>query len=432
MPANIVASGTYTLEIDTGAPVRGFRLDDALRGVLDGTTYVLDGLTDFADVTDSTTSINVARGRENTSDAFPAGILTFRLDDTAAGGVFNPFANDGPYYDPSNDEPGIAPNRVVNLYRDTELLFTGRIIDYAYNFGLSGDDTVSVTAADDFYRLAQTTTDEVHIDQELSGSRVETVLDLATVNYPTGAARDIATGTVELAGHSGGGGGGHEADLAVGDNVLDYLRQVQEAEQGRLFVSRDGVLTFQNRIGVTLSSPLATFADDGTGYPYRSLNIDFESDKIVNLAYVTTINNKSGSAQDTDSQTKYFVQARAALNTLLNTDADATALAEYLLNPEPEATFNAVSVAFSDLTPAQRDTLATADIGDTIAISKTFVNGESVTTLTQELAIEGIRHELAVRAGHLITFYTSPTTIVFELILDDPTYGVLDANNALG
>lgn len=432
MPANIVASGTYTLEIDTGDLVRSFTLDDATKGKLDNTTFVLDGATGFADVTESVTFMSVARGRENISDAFPAGILTFRLDDTAAGGVFNPFANQGPYYDPTNDEPGLAPNRAVNLYRESELLFTGRVIDYNYDFGLSGDDSVSVIAADDFYRLAQTTTDDVHIDQELSGSRVETVLDLSTVDYPTGAARDIATGTVELAGHSGGGGGGHEADLSVGDNVLDYLRQVQEAEQGRLFISRDGVLTFQNRIGATLSSPIATFTDDGTGYPYRGVMIDFESDKIVNLVFVTTINNKSGTAQDAASQTKYFVQARAALNTLLNTDADAQDLADYLLAPEPEPTFNAVSVAFADLTDGQRDTLAAADIGDTIAISKTFVNGATVTTLTQELAIEGIRHELTVRAGHALTFYTSPTTIVFELLLDDATYGTLDGSNVLG
>jgi hypothetical protein len=31
-----------------------------------------------------------------------------------------------------------------------------------------------------------------------------------------------------------------------------------------------------------------------------------------------------------------------------------------------------------------------------------------------------------------VQLYTSQTTIVFELILDDPTYGVLDALNVLG
>ena len=34
--------------------------------------------------------------------------------------------------------------------------------------------------------------------------------------------------------------------------------------------------------------------------------------------------------------------------------------------------------------------------------------------------------------GHTITYYTAPTTIVYELILDDAIYGVLDAQNVLG
>ena len=432
MPATIVASGTYTLEIDTGTPIRAFTLDNATRGVLDGTEYVLDGVSDYADVTEYVTRLSVTRGRENIDDQFATGIMSFLLDDTAAAGVFNPFANDSPYYDPANDEPGLAPNRVARLYRGSDLLFVGRIIDYTYNFGLSGDDTISVQCADDMYLLAQTVLDDNTISQELSGTRVEYILDLPEVNYPGGAARNISAGTVTLAGHSGGGGGGHVADTALGDNVLDYLQRVRQAEQGRLFVGRDGVLNFQNRIGATLSAKIADFRDDGTEYPYQNVKIDFESDKIVNLVYVTTINDRSGSAADTASQTKYFVQSRALTDTFLNTDADAETLAEYLLNGEPEPTFNAVTVGFPQLTDAQRDTLATADIGDTIAITKTFVNGATTTTLTQELAIEGLRHELTVRGGQQTTFYTSPTTIVYELILDDATYGTLDGSNVLG
>ena len=70
MTATIVQSGDYTLEIDTGAPVRAFRLDDAVRGVLDGTTFVLDGLTDFADVTDGARNIQINRGRRDINDQF--------------------------------------------------------------------------------------------------------------------------------------------------------------------------------------------------------------------------------------------------------------------------------------------------------------------------------------------------------------------------
>ena len=425
MTATIVQSGDYTLEIDTGAPVRGFRLDDATRGVLDGTTFVLDGVTDFADVTDGARSIRVRRGRRDIADQFGAGSMSFVLDDTAAGGVFNPFATDSPYYDPSNQKPGIAPMRLVRLYREAELLFVGRITDFDYDFGLDGDDSVTVTASDDFYLLAQTVTDDHTTSKELTGARIEDILDLTEVNYPTGAARSIATGTVEV-----GGGGDYNVDL--GQNVLDYLRLVNEAEQGRLFIDREGVLVFENRIGPTLSAPVADFHDDGTNYPYRGVDISFGADKVVNLVYVQTINNKTATAQNTASQSEYFVQSRAITASLLDTTADAQDLADYLLNPQPEATFTAVEVAFAQLSDAQRDVVATIDVGDTITVEKTFLNGGVETQLSQELAVEGVEHYIDYLGGHVARFYTSPTDVVYQLILDDGTYGVLDALNALG
>jgi hypothetical protein len=421
----VVQSGDYTLEIDTGAPVRGFRLDDAVRGVLDGTEFVLDGLTDFADVTDGARSIRIKRGRRDIADQFSAGSMSFVLDDTAAGGVFNPFATDSPYYDPTNDKPGLAPMRLVRLYRESELLFVGRITDFDYDFGLDGDDSVTVTASDDFYLLAQTVTDDHTTSKELSGARIEDILDLTEVNYPTGAARSIATGTVEV-----GGGGDYNVDL--GQNVLDYLRLVNEAEQGRLFINREGVLVFENRIGATLSAPVADFHDDGTNYPYRGVDISFGADKVVNLVFVQTINNKNKTASDAASQAEYFVQSRAITASLLDTDADAQDLADYLLNPEPEATFTAIEVAFAQLSDAQRDVVATIDVGDTITIEKSFLNGGVETELAQELAVEGVEHYIDYLGGHVARFYTSPTTIVYELILDDATYGVLDALNVLG
>ena len=351
--------------------------------------------------------------------------MTFLLDDTAAGGVFNPFASDSPYYDPDNVKPGLAPMRLVRLYREAELLFVGRIIDYDYNFGLDGDDTVSVTCADDFYLLAQTVTDTTSLSKEFTGARISAVLDLPEVDYPSGAARSIATGTVEI-----GGGGGY--NLELGQIVLDYLQLVNNAEQGRLFIDREGVLVFENRVGATLSSPVANFHDDGTQYPYRNVDISFGADKVVNLVYVSTINNKSASASNAASQAEYFIQSIAVTGSLLESDTAVQDLADYLLSPQPEATFTAIEVAFSQMTDAQRDVVATIDVGDTISIQKQFINGASLSDISQELAVEGVEHYIDTSGGHVARFYTSPTTIVYQMILDDPVYGVLDALNALG
>jgi hypothetical protein len=77
--------------------------------------------------------------------------------------------------------------------------------------------------------------------------------------------------------------------------------------------------------------------------------------------------------------------------------------------------------------------LAKADIGDTITVEKTFItSGTTTTELAQELAIEGIEHRIDVSRGHSVSYWTSPTTIVYQLVLDDAIYGILNAGNVLG
>jgi hypothetical protein len=80
------------------------------------------------------------------------------------------------------------------------------------------------------------------------------------------------------------------------------------------------------------------------------------------------------------------------------------------------------------LTTAQKETLALVDIGDTITITNTITGGE----VAQELSVEGIEISVNVNSGHRVTFYTANTVIVYELILDDPIYGTINTDNALG
>jgi precorrin-3B methylase len=126
------------------------------------------------------------------------------------------------------------------------------------------------------------------------------------------------------------------------------------------------------------------------------------------------------------------VQTYSITNSLLHNDSAALDLAVYLLDPEPEARYTSLATSFALLTSAQRDTVAVIDIGDTITIEKSFVSGVTTTELAQELAVEGIEMTISVNTGHSVTYYTSPTTIVYELILDDPTFGIINADNALG
>jgi hypothetical protein len=428
MPGStITQAGNYSLFIDTGFNVNAFVLDDYLKGVLDNTTFVLDGTDDYANVTNSTTQVSIRRGRRDQGDQFVAGTMTFTIFDVD--GIFNPFDDTGPYYNTPEALPGLAPLRQVYFVRydasnNPEYLFRGRVVNYDYNFNLGGLDTVTVYCSDDFYLLGQTYMDELNVTVQTSGQRITTVLDLPEVDYPTGAARNINAGTVDL---------GHNAAFTVpaGTNALNYLTQInQTAEFGRLFMSRDGVLTFTPRVSQTLSGSVADFHDDGTGIPYDGLGITFEADAVTNRVYIENLDGHSATANDLTSQAAFFVQTNSITNSLLD-DSEVSDAATYLLNGTPEPRYNSVETVLGALTTAQRDTVAIVDINDTITIQKTFITGQTTTVLAQELGVEGVEHEITLD-GHRVRLFTTPTVIVYELILDNAEFGIIDALNVLG
>jgi hypothetical protein len=115
-------------------------------------------------------------------------------------------------------------------------------------------------------------------------------------------------------------------------------------------------------------------------------------------------------------------------DSLLHNNTAAADLADYLLVGEPDATFTGVQTDYLMLTTPQRETLALVDIGDTITITNTIAGGE----VAQELSVEGVEHRIDFVTGHRVTYYTAPTVIVYQLILDDPVYGTLDELNVLG
>jgi hypothetical protein len=426
----VIDSGNYDLQIATGFQQNAFTLDDATKGLLDNTQYVLDGDGEFASVMDGCIGISVKRGRRDIGDQFSAGTMSFTLNDTLAGGVFNPFDTNSPYYDTAQAQPGLAPMREVRLIRydstnTAHYLFRGYVVNYDYNFALGGIDTVTVYCADQFYLLAQTYLDEFNPSAELSGARISTVLNLPEVDFPL-ADRNIATGTVDL---------GHDSAYTVpaGTNVLQYISQINStAEFGRLFMSAEGQLTFQNRIGNSLSGSVADFHDDGTNIPYNGVGISFEADAVVNRTVVTGLNGTSAIDEDLTSIATYFIQTNSITNSLLHEAGQIAAAANYLLNPDPEARYTSVETDFLMLTAAQRDTVANIEIGQTITVEKTFSSGAGTSELAQELSVEGIEHNISVASGHSILLSTAPTTIVYELILDNATYGTLDELNALG
>ena len=416
MASTVVQSGQYTLKMDTGWNSNTFLLNDPVKGILDNTTYLLGPNTNqFADITQYVTNIFYMRGRRKTDYQFGAGVMQFTMRDET--GILGPYDSTSPYYNPNNNQPGLAPMRAVVLLRENQELFTGVVTSYSYDFQLAGPNIVNVQCSDEFYRLAQTQLNEWNVTDQTSGARITSALALPEVNY--NGSTSIVTGTVNL---------GHDSSYTVpqGTNTLSYLQQINQAEQGRLFVANDGTITFQQRIGNSLAAPTISFKDDGTGAKYDTVEVEFDADNVVNRVYVKGLNGNNATVEDATSIAQYFTQSLTISDSLLHEQTAINNLATYLLESDPAPRYTSISTWMGLLTETQRDLTAALDIGDTISVHKQIPGLGS--TVNSDLAIEGIQGVIDVNRGHRLTFFTTPTIILYDLILDDAIYGRVDYN----
>lgn len=415
MPANIITGGTLTVELDVGFG-DGFVLDDSQQGILDGTTFVLDGVDQFAEI--DVVSVNIERGKKRVLDSIAPGRATIVARDTTR--AFDPYNEASVYWDEFDDTPGLSPLRQIRITRNSTAIFRGRVVDFTYDYvGPKAIPQVTIIAADDLFILSNSFLNAFTPSAELSSARVSTILDRTEVGW-SASLRDITTGTTTLGNYA----------IAEGTNALDYLRKIDAAERGRIFVrASDGDLVFQPRIGNTLSAPSVTFADDGTNTPYREVFVDFTVDSVLNRVTVQRTGGTAQTATDAPSIALYFTQAETITDSLLSTDAQALTLANYLLEGSPEPRFSGVETFFGSLTTLQKNAVAAVEIGETIAVTRTFTSGSPL-TVTEELSVEGISHRVDLR-GETVVFYTAPTDIVYALLLDNAVFGKLDSTNVL-
>jgi hypothetical protein len=410
MPVNIITGGTLTVELDVGF-INGFILDDSIQGVLD-VKGVLDGEDEFAEI--DVQSVDFFRGKRTVLDAIQPGRCTIIAQDPNR--AFDPYNEASIYYDEADDTPGLSPLRQIRITRDTDVIFRGRVVNFSYDYvGPQRLPLVTIIAADDLFLLSNAQLSAFTPSAELSSARLTTILDRTEVDWPAGA-RDISTGSTTLGNYP----------IAEGTNALQYLRNIDSAERGRIFVrASDGDLVFESRIGITLAAATVTFADDGTDTPYREVFVDFTVESVLNRVTVERDGGTAQTATDPASIALYFTQAETISNSLLSSDGQALTLANYLIDGDPEPRFSGVETFFGSLTSGQQEDVAQIDIGDTISVTRTFTTGSPL-TVTEELSVEGLHHRIDLR-GETMTFYTAPTLVARLFTLDDAIAGELDA-----
>lgn len=262
MAETILNCGTYEVWLDPGFKINRFTLDQSTLGGTD----VLDGNIDYYDVTEFVVSLRISRGRQSVRDGMEAGTASISIQDT--NGDFTVVNQNSPYWNPDEDRLGFQPTRRVRIVRNGELLFNGQIVEYQQDLTLDNKSYVTIRASDDLLRLQNVTIAQHTPTEQLSGARIAAILDRPEVNLFVGAGqRNIAAGLAPL--------GAYPVEEAV--SVRDYFNRIQTAEQGRIFVSRSGVLTAQQRAGrAKLGSP-KQFSDVGDGgVPFTNIMLRYQ------------------------------------------------------------------------------------------------------------------------------------------------------------
>jgi hypothetical protein len=259
----LAALGAYKVELDAGFIRNQFILGSSLLGGEDR----LGGTTSFFDVTEYVTNVQIKRGRDSQDAQFGASTCTITIDDLLGEDKFSVANQASPYWNNERGRLGFEPRRKVRISRDGEYLFVGIIQAYDTEFSIDGHNIVTVRCADAFSLLSQTVIQPFTPPSEYSGVRVDRILARPEISYPLDPVPIIATGVALLS----------EVEVTAQTPLAYFNTIIASAEQGRLYVNRSGALVWEARTPKAVSTVASIiFTDDGSGYPYSTLEVIYE------------------------------------------------------------------------------------------------------------------------------------------------------------
>lgn len=385
-----------------------FQLDDAFYGVLDTAGRGTLGGVTFVDLTSLVESVNITRGRSRQLDQFNAGTAVIAFNNDSQ--ILNPSNTASPYY------PFVLPRCPVQILANGIPIYTGLITDWNLDYDISNQDMMYASCSDNFTVLANQALNAVTPSVQATGARINTVLDLAEINYQ--GARSIDTGSSTLGAFA----------ISQDTNCLNYLQLINTSEQGYLFMSANGTLTFKGRSSVLNPVAGATFNTDGTGLPYQTLINQFGDELLYN--YIIT-ESDAGAAQTTSNAASialYQSQQYALTNLLNSTVAEVAGLGNYLLGKyqNPVLRFTGLSTEMSALSATNQNIIFGLDMTSICTVVKNFVVGTPATE-TQTLIVSGVSHNITP-GSHIISYTFESTDGNAYLTLDDAIFGTLDTN----
>jgi hypothetical protein len=395
-----------------------FQLDDAVYGLLD--TGTLGGI-QFADLTTMVQSVNINRGRSRQLQEFNTGTATVSFWNKSR--ALDPLNTASPYWNTSANMTGIVPRLPIQILANGIPIYTGLIQDWNVDYDLGNNDIVYASCADDFTVLASTTLADNTVTTQLSGARINTVLNYPEVLYQ--GPRDIGAGSSTL----GSTAASSDFSITQGTSLLNYLQNVATSEQGYLFVSANGTLTFKGRSQVLNPVTNAIFSGDSSvGIPYQTLMNQFGDELLYNVIVTESPAGGPFTATDNNSVAQYQAQTYSQTSLLNSTAAEVQGLGQYLLGKyrQPQLRFTGLSTQLLALDEPKQNICLNLDLTDICNVVKHFAFG-TPSSIDQMVIVTGISHNITP-GSHIISYTFESTDGSNYLTLDDPIFGTLDNN----
>jgi hypothetical protein len=387
-----------------------FKLNDSVRGVLNNTEYTLGGERYF-DITDRLVTAQVRRGKSQALDRIDAGVVSVTVDNSDR--EFDPLYENGPYFGQ------LIPRRSVRVSSNGLPVFVGFIDDFDIQYEPGVQSVVRIEASDALSVLTNSGLEEFTPDSELSGARINTVLDRPEVDWPA-ELRDIDLGNSLML----------DADVAEGTGTLTYLQLVSNSEFGTLFLSKDGKITFRERNSVP-NIPDIVFSDEVvagvyTGIQFADVNIVYGSENLYNRITLENadIFPEQAFAEDATSQAIYGPRTLSQSGLLIQDPAQLQFLADFFLAryKEPQYRFETVTVVLDTLSTVNQNKVLDLEIGDIVEVH--FKPSNIPPAIEQYCRIIGVNHDWTPGSKNISFSLERLDFAVF--ILDDLVLGELD------
>jgi hypothetical protein len=299
---------------------------------------------------------------------------------------------------------------------DGKVQFTGEVDDWNLSYQPDGNSDAEVSGYDAFSSLSKQALAGGTATSQLSGARINAVLDDSGVNWGyTG--RNIDAGQEVL-----------QADvIPARQDVLGYINTIEATEPGIFFIGKDGSANFRDRSTNTAAGYSLTLADDGTGIRYSAVTVIYGSELLYNQAVLSRLNGGTATGNDATSQAAYGIRNITQTGLLHNSDAALANLAAYTVNlyRNPEFRFEQIDFALHDMSAANRAKLLNLEIGDVVQIK--FTPGNVPPAISKYAQVIGSAHSSDVHGNHTMSLKFQ-TLDVATFVLNDTVFGLLDLN----